>query len=70
MGASRKKGRMGGARPGAGRKPKPPAEKQSEKIQAAFTPAELRELREAAGGRPVGSYLRELVLRHLSRRRK
>jgi len=70
MRARGKTRRMGGARPGAGRKPKPPGEKQSEKVQAAFTPAELRKLREAAGEKPVGSYLRKLVLRHLARRRR
>ena len=35
-----------------------------------FTPGEMRKLRRVAGGTRIGTYIRELVLRHLARRRK
>lgn len=54
---------------GAGRKPKPPGEKQSEKVQAKFTPDEHAALTKAAEGEPLGSLLRRIALRFLARRR-
>ena len=57
-------------RPGAGRKPKPRAEKQSRSVTLALTEAEHAALRKAARDEPLGTYVRELVLRHLARRRK
>jgi hypothetical protein len=65
--AARRRGKVGGARPGAGRKPKPASEKQSEKFMATFTPSEAQALRRAAGTEPVGTFLRRLVVRHLRR---
>lgn len=53
-----------------GRPPKPRAEKQSRKAMVTFTPAEYRVLLEAAGDRPVGTFIRDTVLRHLARRRE
>jgi hypothetical protein len=35
-----------------------------------FTPAEFAELQEAAGEEPVASYVRRVVLRVLTRRRR
>lgn len=57
-------------RPGAGRKPKPEAERQHRSVTAKLTDAEYEQLAEAAGGRPLGAVLRELVIRYLARRRK
>jgi hypothetical protein len=68
--AARRRGKVGGARPGAGRKPKPASEKQSEKFMATFTPSEAQALRRAAGTEPVGTFLRRLALRFVSRRRR
>jgi hypothetical protein len=60
----------GGARVGAGRKPKPAAEKQRNPVQVNFTDAEHRDLEEVAGTELLASYIRRLVLRHLARRKK
>ena len=63
-----RKGR-GGARPGSGPKPLPPEERRSEQLMVRFTPAEVREIRQAAGKQPLSAWLRDLVLRALARRR-
>ena len=60
----------GGPRPGSGRPPKPRAEKQSQAVQLNLTPGERAELERAAGAEPLGAFLRRLVLRSLSQRRK
>ena len=45
-------------------------EKQAEAVALRFTAAEIEALRRAAGEKPVGTYCRELVLRHLARARR
>ena len=55
---------------GAGRKPKPLEVKQGHAVTANLTQAEHDELVRRAGGEPLASYLRRLVLRHLARRSK
>ena len=55
---------------GAGRKPKPPGEKQDQPVMAKFTLAERHALEAAAAEVPLGTYVRNLVLRHLARRRQ
>lgn len=67
MAAMKKRGR-GGRRPGAGRPSKEAGEKQSERVLVSLTPEEKRALEEAAGDEALGSYLRRLLVRHLSRR--
>jgi hypothetical protein len=62
------KGR-GGARPGSGRPPKPAAEKQRNAVMIRLTDAEREALEGAAGGEPLGVFLRRLVNRYLARRR-
>jgi hypothetical protein len=57
-------------RPGSGRPPKPPGEKQSEKLMVTLTPSERRKLEAAAGDEPLGTYLRRLVLRSLARTKR
>ena len=57
-------------RPGAGRKPKPRAEKQGRLVGLALTEAEYAALREAAAGEALGTFARRIVLRALARRRK
>ena len=52
-----------------GRPPKPKAEKQSRYVSVGFTPAEHRVLQDAAGDESLASYIRQVVLRHLSRKR-
>jgi hypothetical protein len=64
---STKKTGPGGARVGAGRKPKPPSEKQNQPVVAKFTIGERRTLERVAAGAPLGTYVRELVLSHLAR---
>jgi len=44
-------------------------EKQGYRVTAMLTPAEYDELRAAAEGEALGTYLRKLILRHLRRRR-
>jgi len=69
MSAKKRNGR-GGARMGAGRKPKPAAEKQSEVISVKLTRDERKELEGAAGDLTLSAYVRRLILRHLARRKK
>lgn len=51
-----------------GPKPKPPAEKQSEKILLSVTPAEYALLKRAAGKQPLATFIREISLRSARRR--
>jgi hypothetical protein len=53
---------------GAGRKPKPAAEKQSEVVSVKLTRDERKELEGAAGHTTLSAYVRRLILRHLARR--
>jgi hypothetical protein len=69
MPVKKRKGR-GGARVGAGRKPKPVSEKQSEVVSVKLTRDERKELEGAAGDTTLSAYVRRLILRHLARRRK
>jgi len=57
-------------RPGAGRKPKPPSEKQRNRVVVMLTDAELRALEDAAEDGALGTYARRVLIRHLARRRK
>ena len=67
---TKKRNGRGGARVGAGRKPKPVSEKQSEVISVKLTRHERGELEDAAGHTTLSAYVRRLILRHLARRRK
>ena len=60
--------KRGARRPGP--KPKLKSEKQRQRIMLTLTDEERRELEEAAGRQPLGTFVRELVLRYLARRRK
>jgi len=60
----------GGARVGAGRKPKPVIERQRNPVQVNLTDSEHRGLTEVAGTESLASYVRRLVVRHLARRKK
>ena len=53
-----------------GRPPKPPEEKQSVRVMAALTPGEYAALAKAAGTKPIGGYVRRVLLGHLRRRAK
>lgn len=55
---------------GAGRKPKPPGEKQGSPVSVYFTEGEREALAQAARGEPLAAYVRRIVLRHLARRRR
>jgi hypothetical protein len=55
---------------GAGRKPKPAIEKQSEVISVKLTRDEREALESAAGQTTLSAYVRRLIVRHLARRRK
>ncbi len=57
----------GGARPGAGRKPKPLAEKRRNRVVLNLTDAEHRALRRAAGALLPATYARRVIGRHLGR---
>ena len=67
--AGRKTGGPGGVRPGAGRKPLPPAERQRNRVVVNLTDAEYDALAKAAGSASPSAFLRALLLRSLSRRR-
>jgi len=67
---TKKRNGRGGVRIGAGRKPKPVSQKQSEVISVKLTPDERTELEGAAGDTTLSAYVRRLILRHLARRRK
>ena len=64
------KSKKGGARKGAGRKPKSPEKRRNQSLSVGFTVRELRHLRAAAGDVPVSTFLREIALRFLARRKK
>ena len=64
------KSKKGGARKGAGRKPKPAREKQSRHVGVSFTEGEHQALEDAADGKPVSTFLRTLALRFLARCKK
>jgi hypothetical protein len=68
--AAHKRGKVGGMRPGAGRKPKPRDEKQGRLVTLALTEAEYAALREAAGEEPLATAARRFVTRALARRRR
>ena len=55
---------------GAGRKPKPVSEKQSEVVSVKLTRDEREGLEDAAGDLALSAYVRRLILRHLARRKK
>ncbi len=52
-----------------GSRAKPASEKQSRTILASFTPREFEEVRRAAAKQPLATFVRELTLRHVARRR-
>lgn len=57
-------------RPGAGRKPKPAAERHRHSVTAKLTDGELAELERAAKGQPLGAFTRVALLRFLAARRR
>lgn len=63
-----KRGR-GGARPGSGRKPKPPHEKQRNRLIVLLTDDEMQEIKRVAGHEPLGSFARRALLRLVKRRK-
>lgn len=58
----------GGRRKGAGRKPKPSAERRDHTVTVSLTQAEAKQLRELAGDESVSGYVYRLVGRHLKRK--
>ena len=63
------KRRRGGSRPGSGRKPKPAAERQRNRVMFTLTDAELEALVKASRGEAFSAFVRQIVLRYLSRSR-
>lgn len=61
--------RKGGARVGAGRRPRPPEEKQANRVVVKLTDDELAALEAAAGEEPLATYARRVLLRHLRRKK-
>ncbi len=57
-------------RPGAGRKPKPVAEKQRHGVTATLTDGEYADLVRVAKGQPLGTVARLAVLRFLTSKRR
>ena len=64
------KKRRGGARPGAGAKPKPKDEKQSRQVMLTFTDEEYDQLTWTAGDQPLATYIRNVVLLVVRRARR
>jgi hypothetical protein len=69
MPEARKPGR-GGARPGSGPKPKPPAELRRNRIVVNLSDVEHAAVTKAAEGRPLADFARHVLLRHVARRRR
>jgi len=67
--AARKKGAMGGWRPGAGRKPKPREERRRNRVVMNLSDLELEAIERVIGGRSVADFARDLMLRYVARRR-
>ena len=63
------KGRRGGRREGAGRKPIEPEQRRRNGVHLSLDDDEYNALLRAAAKQPVGAYVRDLLLRHLKRRR-
>ncbi len=57
-------------RPGAGRKPLPPEDRQRNRIMLNLTDREYRDLVAAAAEEPVSSFARRVLRRYVARRRK
>lgn len=57
----------GGARPGAGRPPIPPEQRQCNRVSITLTDAEMEELERRAGDVSLAGYCRRVVVRHLMR---
>ncbi len=68
MSGMKKNGR-GGPRPGSGRKPSPPRTLKRNRVVLLLDDAELRMLSKAAGRRRPADLAREIVFRHLARRK-
>jgi hypothetical protein len=51
--------------PRSGPKPRPSSDVRGVALRVCLTPAEAEAARAAAGGRPVGAWLRELALREM-----
>jgi hypothetical protein len=60
----------GGARPGSGPKPRPPAELRRNRVVLLLTDAELREVQKAAGRQSPSAWIRGVIARAVARRRK
>jgi hypothetical protein len=59
---AKKKGKRGGLRPGAGPKPKPPAERRRNRLVLNLRDRELEAIERAAGDRSAADFARDLVL--------
>ena len=70
MVAVQKRNGRGGARRGAGAKPKVLADRRRNRVVLNLTDSELREVRGAAEGRQLSAFIREVLFRSLARRRK
>ena len=70
MASKQKRNGRGGARPGAGAKPKALAERRRNRVVLNLTDSELREVRKAAAGQQMSAFIREILFRSLARRRK
>jgi hypothetical protein len=64
-----KKAGWGGSRPGSGRKPKPVEEHRRNLIVLRLDDAEYEALSRAARGGSLAGFARDVLLRHLARRR-
>jgi len=67
--ARRRTGGRGGARPGAGAKPKPPEERRRNRMVLHLTDEELDVVMKAARDRAVTTFAREVLLGALRKRR-
>jgi len=56
-------------RRGAGRPPKSPEERLDHRVMVNLTPREFTALEKAAGVQSLGAYVRDVLVRHLFRRK-
>jgi hypothetical protein len=68
MAEKMKRGR-GGARPGTGPKPKPPAQLRRNRVVINLTDAEHAEVTKTAEGKSLSDFARDVLLRYVARRR-
>lgn len=70
MAASRRKGTVGGKRPGAGRPALPPRERRRHVVMLRLSDEELEAVQQGAGEEPLATYVRRVAVDAARNRRR